>query len=64
MIRKKVNPNVKIVFQEAATDDPKQRKPDITKARNILQWEPKIQLEEGLDRTIPYFRTFVDGQKQ
>lgn len=61
LIRKKVNPNVKIVFQEAAPDDPKQRKPDITKARNILHWEPKIQLEEGLNRTIPYFRTFVNG---
>jgi dTDP-glucose 4,6-dehydratase len=42
-------------------DDPKQRKPDITKAREILGWEPKVSLEEGLERTIPYFRHRVEA---
>lgn len=37
-------------------DDPQQRQPDITRARTILKWEPKISLQEGIERTIPYFR--------
>jgi len=40
-------------------DDPKVRKPDITRARALLGWEPKVQLEEGLIKTIEYFRTKV-----
>jgi dTDP-glucose 4,6-dehydratase len=36
--------------------DPQRRRPDITRAREILEWEPKIGLEEGLNKTIPYFR--------
>jgi len=41
------------------TDDPKQRQPDITKARTLLGWEPKIQLEEGLRMSLEYFRKAV-----
>jgi nucleoside-diphosphate-sugar epimerase len=37
-------------------DDPKVRQPDITLAREVLGWEPKVELEEGLRRTIPHFR--------
>jgi dTDP-glucose 4,6-dehydratase len=37
-------------------DDPQRRRPDITKARNLLGWEPRVPLEEGLRRTIEYFR--------
>jgi dTDP-glucose 4,6-dehydratase len=49
-----------IVFQEFFTpDDPKQRCPDITRAREILGWEPCVSLEEGLQRTIAYFRERV-----
>jgi len=46
-----------IVFQELPEDDPKQRQPDITKAREELAWEPTIALEAGLVRTVEYFRT-------
>jgi dTDP-glucose 4,6-dehydratase len=47
----------KIEFKPLPQDDPKQRKPDITKARTILGWEPKVNLAEGLVKTIEYFRT-------
>ncbi len=45
-------------------DDPKQRRPDITRARNTLGWEPKIALREGLTRSIPYFERVLRGQKR
>ena len=51
----------KIVYRPLPTDDPKQRRPDITRARTLLGWEPKVQLEEGLVKTIEYFRTKVGG---
>ncbi len=46
----------KIVHKPLPSDDPKQRQPDITLARRVLQWAPKVPLEEGLQRTIAYFR--------
>jgi dTDP-glucose 4,6-dehydratase len=46
----------KITFKPLPQDDPKQRRPDITRARKILGWEPKVNLAEGLVRTIDYFR--------
>ena len=46
----------KLVHRELPVDDPKVRQPDITRARTLLQWEPKVQLEEGLEHTIAYFR--------
>jgi dTDP-glucose 4,6-dehydratase len=49
----------KIVYRPLPTDDPKQRRPDITRARTLLGWEPKVQLEEGLIKTIEYFRTKI-----
>ena len=48
-----------IVYQPLPTDDPKLRQPDITRARTLLGWEPKVPLEEGLVKTIDYFRTKV-----
>lgn len=45
-----------IVFQPLPSDDPKQRKPDIALAKKVLGWSPKIGLDEGLDRTIDYFK--------
>jgi dTDP-glucose 4,6-dehydratase len=48
-----------IVYRPLPTDDPKQRRPDITRATTLLNWEPKVALEEGLVKTIDYFRTKV-----
>jgi len=45
-----------IVFEPLPVDDPTQRRPDITKARELLGWEPTIQLREGVQRTAEYFR--------
>lgn len=46
----------KIVFEDLPQDDPKQREPDITKAKELLSWEPTVTLEEGLAKTIEYFK--------
>lgn len=48
-----------IVFKPLPQDDPTQRQPDITLARQTLGWEPKVPLEEGLERTVAYFRTLL-----
>ena len=49
----------KIVNQELPEDDPKQRQPDITKAQSLLEWTPKVQLREGLAKTIGYFEDLL-----
>jgi len=49
-----------IVFNSLPQDDPKQRRPDITLAKKLLKWTPKIKLEDGLQKTIAYFRQFVE----
>ena len=46
-----------LVYKPLPTDDPKVRRPDITRARTILGWEPKVELDRGLEQTIAYFRT-------
>jgi UDP-glucuronate decarboxylase len=48
-----------IVYRDLPEDDPRQRKPDISKAASALNWEPKVQLEQGLIKTIEYFKTIV-----
>ncbi len=50
-----------IVYRPLPTDDPKQRRPDITRARTILGWEPKVGLEEGLLKTVDYFKKKVEA---
>ena len=52
----------KIVYKPLPEDDPQVRQPDISKARRILAWEPKVDLDEGLAKTIEYFRAFVKEQ--
>lgn len=56
IIVKLTNSKSEIVYEELPKDDPTKRKPDITKARTILGWEPKVGLEEGLTKTIEYFK--------
>lgn len=48
-----------IVHKELPVDDPKQRRPDISHARKLLAWEPKVRLEDGLGRTLEYFRSVL-----
>ncbi|NOX80806.1 MAG: SDR family oxidoreductase, partial [Deltaproteobacteria bacterium] len=50
-----------LVCKALPSDDPTQRRPDITLAKKMLGWEPKIQLEEGLKKTIPYFERILNG---
>ncbi len=58
-IIRKTGSKSRITYGPLPTDDPKVRQPDITKARTLLGWEPRVGLEEGLDQTIRYFRTKV-----
>jgi len=51
-----------IVFRELPVDDPKVRQPDITKARRVLGWEPRVSLDEGLAKTLAYFETKVNQE--
>lgn len=51
----------RLIHRPLPEDDPTQRCPDITKARSLLGWEPRVPLEEGLGRTIAYFRTLLGG---
>lgn len=56
---KAVGGKSKLVFKPLPSDDPRQRKPDISLAKKELDWEPTISLEDGLKRTVEYFRDFV-----
>ena len=58
----KVGSKSKIIYLPLPGDDPKQRKPDISKAQKYLQWEPKVPLEKGLDFAITYFRELDLGR--
>lgn len=51
-----INPSIKIKMVENTPDDPRQRKPDITKAKEVLGWEPKVKLREGLPLMEEDFR--------
>jgi UDP-glucuronate decarboxylase len=56
------NSKSELVFKDLPSDDPMQRKPDITLAKEKLDWEPSVQLEEGLQRTIPYFAGLLSSR--
>ena len=55
LIQKKYNPKAKIIYKSLPVDDPKQRKPEISMARKELKWEPKVNLEDGIGRTMSWF---------
>jgi len=59
LVLKKVGGKSKITNLPLPADDPKQRRPDISLAKEVLGWEPKVPLEEGLNRTIEYFRQAI-----
>lgn len=59
VILKVTNSNSKLVFKDLPSDDPRQRKPDIRAAKNLLDWEPKIELLEGVTKTAAYFSTRI-----
>jgi len=54
----------RICFKTLPADDPKQRQPDITLAKEKLKWEPTVQMEEGLKRTIKYFKDLIAGDAE
>ncbi|WP_036484771.1 UDP-glucuronic acid decarboxylase family protein [Myxosarcina sp. GI1] len=62
-IQEMVNPDAELTFKPLPQDDPKQRQPDITKAKNLLGWEPTIPLREGLKLTIEDFRSRIENEK-
>ena len=62
LILKQVGGSSKLTFHPLPGDDPLQRQPDITLAKEKLGWEPTISLEQGLEKTIDYFRGVIAGQ--
>ena len=60
MIKSKINNELKITYKPLPEDDPKQRKPDISKAKKELKWEAKNDLDRGLDLTIDYFKSIIN----
>jgi len=55
-LRRMVNPKLEIIFEPLPVDDPRRRRPDITRARKLLGWEPRVSLAEGLAQTVAWFR--------
>jgi UDP-glucuronate decarboxylase len=60
LITRKTGASATMEESDLPADDPKRRRPDISKARELLGWEPRVSLDEGLDRTIAYFRKLSD----
>ncbi len=56
IVIEKINPNLQISYSPLPQDDPLQRKPDISLANKVLEWEPKVNIAEGLNKTIPWFK--------
>ncbi|KAI8901397.1 hypothetical protein BC833DRAFT_631671 [Globomyces pollinis-pini] len=61
MIVKKINPSLEITYLPAVKDDPKKRKPDITRAKREIGWEPQFSTEQGIEETIEYFKLLLAG---
>lgn len=61
VILKKVGGKSKISYMPLPSDDPKQRQPDISLAKQTMGWEPKVQLEAGIEKTIEYFKKALSG---
>jgi len=61
MVLDKIGGSSRIVFEPLPQNDPRQRRPDISLASRALEWSPTVQLSEGLDRTIDYFRRHLQA---
>ena len=61
LVLKKVGGKSKIVHQDLPADDPRQRQPDISLAKKYLEWQPTVRLEQGIEKTIDYFRKECAG---
>jgi UDP-glucuronate decarboxylase len=64
MIQQEVNPNAKITFLNATQDDPQKRRPDITRAQEKLQWQPRFPVRQGIKETVEYFRNYLNQSKK
>ena len=62
LVKEKINKDLKIVYKPLPADDPTQRRPDITLAKTKLNWEPRIKISDGLDKTIEYFNRRINGE--
>ncbi len=62
MVREMTGSGSEIQFKPLPQDDPRQRRPDISLAQSTLGWKPKVQLEEGLEKTIAYFRRLINDK--
>jgi UDP-glucuronate decarboxylase len=63
-VQKMVNPDAEIIFKPLPQDDPRRRRPDITKAKTLLGWQPTVPLQEGLKLTVEDFRTRVASPEE
>ena len=59
-VRARINPELPLIETPLPADDPRQRQPDITRARRELGWQPKVSLEQGLESTIVWFQELQD----
>ncbi len=63
-VQKMVNPDAEIIFKPLPTDDPKRRRPDITRAKTLLGWQPTVPLQEGLKLTVEDFRDRIASPQE
>lgn len=61
-VKKAIKSTVKITYKDLPPDDPGKRKPDISQAKKLLNWQPKISFNEGLQKTIAYFKTKLENE--
>ena len=63
-IQNMINPEAEIIYKPLPQDDPKQRQPDITRAKTWLGWEPTVPLDKGLELTVKDFRDRIEGNQK
>jgi UDP-glucuronate decarboxylase len=63
-VQKMVNPDAEIIFKALPQDDPRRRRPDITRAKTLLDWQPTVPLQEGLKLTIEDFRSRIESSEK